>query len=584
VLGGLLACARICQAMDFVIALAIIIELIMAQLGYTGVTVVPFRMLRILKILSYFKAFSGIRNIVTALMFGAVQLFTVLFVLLFFIAAISTLLLTFLRGNLSRRCVVINERLAPCAGLPSNGWTASPSCDLKTWNSAPENQGYSINTPDSKFSVMVDDFYPFERWCKIQQNTSAGQYDNDPYYDLDFKGRYHTCGRDRPAYVKGSEMCAVVSSPSFGYSHFDDLGGSLVNLAQGAAADSYYDIMWRSFQSEPDALIPLLAIYFFLTMMTTWLLLGIFVAVVTGTYKSVREKQKADDEAEAKRHEEEELHFFESHGYIRHSMFENDEDHHLHELKIKKLLDDRSSQRRLPYGGDKAKNSVQKSVKMVEETLVEEFQPDVNLGDKHDEYVDHLVTLYAQRVINYAWFPHAGSIMILAHTFAMMCDQYDSSPFWKTYAQMSYIICTILFSAELLIRIAASGSMGEFFNHNINISEVLLVLMGILGLILNLRFFILIPAARLYRLTRYLPTLEHLLRLAVGSLKTISNLLVFTLVLSLAIAVTGRYVFGDSMNFSRANFSSFSEAMITVFQVGAKSTQLKQLWFSRVTR
>ena len=582
--GGLLACARVCQAMDFVIALAIIVEMIMAQLGFVGITVVPFRILRLLRILSYFKAFSSIRNIVAALMFGAGQLLTVFFVLLFFIAAISTLLLTFLRGNLSRRCVVTNERLAPCAGLPSNGWTASPSCDLKTWSSLPETQEHSINTPDSQFSVMVDDFYPFERWCKVQQNTSAGQYDNDPDYDLDFKGRYHTCGRDRPAYVKGSEMCAVVSNPSFGYSHFDDLGGSLVNLAQGAAADSYYDIMWRSFQSEPDALIPLLVIYIFVTMMTTWLLLGIFVAVVTGTYKVIREKQIEDDEAEAQRREEEELSFFESHGYIHHSIFESDGDHHQHELKIKQLLNDRSSQRRLQYRGHKAKNSVGKSVKMVEETLVEEFLPDVNLGNKSDEYVDHLVTLYAQRVINHEWFPHAGSIMILAHTFAMMCDQYDSSPFWKTYAQMSYIICTILFSAELLIRIAASGSMGVFFNHNINISELLLVLMGILGIILELRFFILIPATRLYRLMRYLPTLEHLLRLAVGSLKPISNLLVFTLVLSLAIAVTGRYVFGDKMDYSRANFSSFPEAMITVFQVGAKRTQLKQIWFSRVTQ
>ena len=546
--------------------LAIIVEVIMTQLGYSGVTVVPFRILRILKILTYFKAFSGIRSIVATLTFGAAQLFTVFFVLLFFISAISTLLLTFLRGNLSRRCVVINERLAPCAGLPSNGWAKSPSCDWKTWNTLPETQEYSIITPDSKFSVMVDDFYPFERWCKIQQNTSAGQYDDDPDYDLDFKGRYHTCGRDRPTYVKGSEMCGVGPNPSHGFSHFDDLGGSLVNLAQGAAADSYHDVMWRSFQSEPNARIPLFVLYFFLTMMTTWLLLGIFVAVVTGTFKSIREKQKADDEAEAKRNEEMELRFFESHGYIHSSIFESDEDHHWHEMKLKKLLNDRNSQKRLRYGGDKAKTSVGKSVEMAEETLVEQFQPDENLVDERDGYVDHLVTIYAQRAINHAWFPRAGSILILVHTFAMMCDQYDSSPFWKTYARISYIGCTTLFTAELLIRIAAAGSMAVFFSHNINISEILLVSMGIIGLVSNLRFLILIPAARLYRLMRYLPTLEHLLRLAVWSLKPISNLLVFIFVNSLAVAVTGRYVFGDKMDFSRANFTTFFEAMITVFQ------------------
>ena len=103
---------------------------------------------------------------------------------------------------------------------------------------------------------------------------------------------------------------------------------------------------------------------------------------------------------------------------------------------------------------------------------------------------------------------------------------------------------------------------------------MLLVSFGVIGLIFDLRFFILMPALRLYRLMRYLPTLQHLLELAIGSMKPISNLLVFMLVCSLAVAVTGRYVFADKMNSSRSNFGTFPEAMITVFQVSAKITSI----------
>ena len=315
---------------------------------------------------------------------------------------------------------------------------------------------------------------------------------------------------------------------------------------------------------------------FLLTMMTTWLLLGIFVAVVTGTFKTIREKQKADDIADNLKKEEIELEFLQRHGYIQHHLFESDEEHHQHEVKLKQILQDRSRQKRAVYGGSNAKKTVGKgkAVGMADQTWVEEFHPDTNQHHESPQYMDELVTAYAQKVLNHDWFPHAGSIVILAHTFAMTCDQYDTTEFWKKYAEVSYIVCNCLFSAELILRTAAVTSVNNFFEAKINIAEMLLVSFGVIGLIFDLRFFVLMPALRLYRLMRYLPTLQHLLELAIGSMKPISNLLVFMLVCSLAVAVTGRYVFADKMNSSRSNFGTFPEAMITVFQVSAKITSI----------
>ena len=222
-----------------------------------------------------------IRVIVTTLMSGMAQMVTVLFVLIFFLLVMSTLLLTFLRDSFSRRCVVLDQFNGPCVSDFSTGWAAS--CNFMDWQHS--EQTYSLDTPDSDFPVMIEDFYPFERWCKLQSNITAGQYDNNPNYELDFKGRYHTCGVGRPNYQPGTEMCVEVGNPSYGFSLFDNVGGAMLSLSQGTVADAYYDIIWRSAFSEPQASAFFLVAGLLVTLLASWLMLGIFVAVVTGTFQ-----------------------------------------------------------------------------------------------------------------------------------------------------------------------------------------------------------------------------------------------------------------------------------------------------------
>jgi len=272
------------NTLDLVIMIGIIIENVLNAMGYSAVTVLPFRILRTLKILSYFKMFWGVRVIVSTLMLGSMQLLTVIFILLFFLLAMSTLLLPFLQSSFSRSCVVLHQSFGPCVADFSTGWASSSECDFMNWQHS-EKQTHSFDTQDSDFPTMIEDYYPFQRWCKILINTTAGQYDNDPNYELDFKGRYHTCGAGRPRYRPRTEMCVEVGNPSMGLSHFDNFEGSLVSLMQGAAPDSYYDVIWRSVFSEPQASGFLLILWIVFTFLTTWLLLGIFVAVVTGTFK-----------------------------------------------------------------------------------------------------------------------------------------------------------------------------------------------------------------------------------------------------------------------------------------------------------
>ena len=182
-------------------------------------------------------------------------------------------------------------------------------------------------------------------------------------------------------------------------------------------------------------------------------------------------------------------------------------------------------------------------------------------------YIDDLMTEYARKLLAHPYFPHLMSICIIGHIVAMASGQHDAQPEWVLYAETAYVVFSIVFAGELLVRILAFASLQTFLSTKINVFEAVMVTTGVMGLVANWPTFRLIPALRLYRLMRYLPTLEHLLELAIGSLKPMSNLLVFVIIVSLAVAVTGRYVFGEKMSFTRSNFSTFSEAMITVFQL-----------------
>jgi hypothetical protein len=122
------------NVLDFVVLLFIIAEYIAKALGYTSITVLPFRLLRTLKILSYFKMFFGIRVIVTTLIVGGAQMLTVLFVLIFFLLVMSTLLLTFLRDSFSRRCVVLDQfNGSPRAGRARRTRRCGAGQRLRAW-------------------------------------------------------------------------------------------------------------------------------------------------------------------------------------------------------------------------------------------------------------------------------------------------------------------------------------------------------------------------------------------------------------------------------------------------------------------
>ena len=221
------------QRLETGILILSITERCLVQLGQNFFQVRAFRIVRILQILSKFRYFTGIRNAITTLTKDSFQLAMVFFVLVFFLLGICTLLLALLSSSFSRRCVKVERNFGACASDSSTGWSIPKTCDLKRWRQTfPERKrkgeggaGPDTDRDDLAFPIVIDDFYPFERWCQIGLDSTPGAYDDAQGWDRDIKGHFHTCGKGRSNYKKGSEMCVTVGNPNYGFSHFDNLGG-----------------------------------------------------------------------------------------------------------------------------------------------------------------------------------------------------------------------------------------------------------------------------------------------------------------------------------------------------------------------
>lgn len=535
------------HALEFAVFVLIIVEYVCAAFGVDStVTLVPFRLLRILKVLISLRFFGGIKAIIASLRQGIMQLMIVFSMLLFFLAALGILGMAILSKSFRRRCVVAYHNVSTCASDFSTGW--APRCNFTNFSQT-EELSYDNAYSDQGFvGKVITGGWPFERWCKIVYNTTAGEYDDE--YPIDHLGRYHTCQLD--AFREGgnaavNQMCEELENPSYTFSHFDHMGGALLSLSQGTVADSYYDIIWRSIESEPDVAPILWIFYFFISCLCTWLMLGLFVAVVTGTFKRVREQ----------------------HGTAFRSQEGDDSMKTLH-LPVLSQLGGmhifRSFHASRGYLGKGAVHPA--DPEEAKKRHAEQFVDDKPLRVKEARNGDEVIVVWARTLILHPRFFQFIALTMICHIFAMISDQHDTDAGWKEYVRIAYLVCNLIFVAELIVRFVAAGTFELFWLRKFNRFEIVVCTVGVLGLATGNRLLLLLPAIRLYRLMRYVPTLEDLLLSAIGSAHAVLNLIIFIAIVGLAFIVTGRYVFGTRMDdITRSNFGTFQMASLTIFQL-----------------
>jgi hypothetical protein len=283
---------------------------------WPDLTMRPFRMFRLFKPITKIKLFSGIKLILLSLTEGIPQLSILFGFLLLTIIGGDILTMNIYSTSMRRRCVTIDMLLPVCASDFSTGFNAT--CDFKKQASA-----NMVLTPGG--TPVVSGGYPFERRCKIfgtehAQDASGNWIEPRPPGDLvptgrfdfgasavawpkDSNGVYHSCQADmwRAARRRGedfevTQVCkdfgpGPAGNPQMGFSHFDNVFGATVSLLQVIAMSGYSDVWFRTLESDPDLMIPTMILFPMITIFDTFLLLGLFVAVVCGTYRRIGEEQ-----------------------------------------------------------------------------------------------------------------------------------------------------------------------------------------------------------------------------------------------------------------------------------------------------
>ena len=172
----------------------------------------------------------------------------------------------------------------------------------------------------------------------------------------------------------------------------------------------------------------------------------------------------------------------------------------------------------------------------------------------------------AKNILYESEFPIIMSLIVVGHVLAMVVQL--EIPSFANSAKIIQYMAYIAYLIEMVLTVIACGGVVEYLNHGSNRIEALLVLLSIVSFFPNCEFIGFFCAIRLFRLIKYFETLYGLLRCAASSAQAIVNLVLFIAMLTFCFAITGRYLFGDSMNENtRSNFGSNGVAMLTIFQL-----------------
>ena len=412
-------------------------EFVLKALLISGVTLRPFRLLRVFRAITRIKMFGGVKAIIHTLKQGSGQIMTVILILFFFATGFSIFGMAIFQNSSSRRCISLELDVPECSSAFATGWAGTCNFTERAVESGTMVQPRGIE--------MVTGGYPHFSPCKIYYNTSAGQY--DARHPLDPYGRYHSCNRDE--FRAGGEVksfCEYIDNPQNGFSHFDRVGPALITIAQLVAPDSSYDVIWRLWDAEPEVKALTFVLWIIVTCLCTFLTLGLFVAVVTGTFKKVRESNVGSA-----------------------FLTKRDKQHRSNRVAAEEF--------RLAKQEAKEQRAISRA-QSIARGETPQYDPDFD----EEEDGDKALQAAAQRMKQDWRVVHGAALTIIGHAMAMAADQHDSPQTWRDFSYYMYIVCNALFVCESLIRLTAAGGFVEFWKVNFNKFEMLLVLCGLLGL------------------------------------------------------------------------------------------------------
>ncbi|XGW27420.1 hypothetical protein V3C99_007763 [Haemonchus contortus] len=172
-------------------------------------------------------------------------------------------------------------------------------------------------------------------------------------------------------------------------------------------------------------------------------------------------------------------------------------------------------------------------------------------------------------------------LLVLLNTLVLTSEHYGQSEWLDDFQTMANLFFVILFSLEMLLKMYSLGfttyttSQFNRFDCFVVISSIIEFVLLYLRLMKPLGVSVLRSARllRIFKVTKYWTSLRNLVSSLLNSLRSIMSLLLLLFLFIVIFALLGMQVFGGKFNFNpqqpkpRANFDTFIQALLTVFQI-----------------
>uniref|UniRef100_A0A915B5P9 Voltage-dependent L-type calcium channel subunit alpha n=1 Tax=Parascaris univalens TaxID=6257 RepID=A0A915B5P9_PARUN len=172
-------------------------------------------------------------------------------------------------------------------------------------------------------------------------------------------------------------------------------------------------------------------------------------------------------------------------------------------------------------------------------------------------------------------------ILVLLNTLVLTSEHYKQEPWLDHFQTVANLFFVVLFSLEMMLKMYSLG-LTTYTTSQFNRFDCFVVVSSIVEFVC-VHFDLMKPLGvsvlrsarllRIFKVTKYWTSLRNLVSSLLNSLRSIMSLLLLLFLFIVIFALLGMQVFGGKFNFNpmnpkpRANFDTFIQALLTVFQI-----------------
>nr|CAD2160901.1 unnamed protein product [Meloidogyne enterolobii] len=186
-----------------------------------------------------------------------------------------------------------------------------------------------------------------------------------------------------------------------------------------------------------------------------------------------------------------------------------------------------------------------------------------------------------RRMVKSQMFYWLVIVLVFLNTLVLTSEHYGQEPWLDHFQTGANLFFVILFTMEMLLKMYSLGLL-QYMNSQFNRFDCFIVISSIIEFVLVYFEFMkplgisVLRSARLLRIfkvTKYWASLSQLITSLLSSLRSIISLLLLLFLFIVIFALLGMQVFGGRFNYDpmrpkpRANFDTFTQSLLTVFQI-----------------